>query len=133
MSKENVEVVRRAVDAFNRGDLQAALEDWSADAVWDWSNSHGFDAGIFRGHTEIRVFWQQFLETFDELRFELDEIVEVEEGVLIADNVGYVQGREGIEAQARSAWLITTGGGQITSLTMYQTKQEALEAAGLRE
>jgi ketosteroid isomerase-like protein len=133
MSRENVELVRRAVDAFNRGDLQAALDDLAPDAVWDWSNSHGPDAGVFRGHDEIRGFWRQFLDTFDELRFELDEVVEVEEGVLIADNVGYVQGREGIAAQARSAWLIATAGGQITSLTMYQTKQEALEAIGLSE
>jgi ketosteroid isomerase-like protein len=121
------------VAAFNRGDLQAVLDDLAPDAIWDWSNSHGLDAGAFWGHDEIRGFWQQFLDTFDELRFELNEVVEVEEGLLIADNVGYVQGREGIEAQARSAWLITTGGGQITSLTLYQTKQEAPKAAGLRE
>jgi ketosteroid isomerase-like protein len=133
MSQENVEIVRRAVGSFNRGDLEAALDDWAPDAVWDWSNSHGFDAGVFRGHNQIRGFWQQFLDTFDELRFELDEIVEVEEGLLIAENVGYVQGRDGIEAQARSAWLIRAESGQITSLTMYQSKQEALEAAGLRE
>jgi ketosteroid isomerase-like protein len=133
MSEENAKVVRRTVEAFNRGDLQAALDEFAPDAVWDWSNSHGFDAGLYRGHDDIRGFWQRFLGAFDEMRFDLRDVVEVEDGVLIAENIGYVQGREGIEAQARSAWLIITSGGQITSLTMYQTKQEALEAVGLRE
>jgi ketosteroid isomerase-like protein len=133
MSQENVELVRRTVDAFNRGDLTGTLENWAPDAVWDWSNSHGFDAGVFRGHEEIRAFAQRFLETFDEVRFELGDPVEVEDGLLMVENVAYVRGREGIEAQARSAWLIRIRDGEQTSLTLYQTKQEALEAAGLRE
>jgi len=52
---------------------------------------------------------------------------------LVAENLGHVQGREGLEAQARSAWLIRTKEARLASLTMYQTKQEALEAARLRE
>jgi hypothetical protein len=47
--------------------------------------------------------------------------------------VGDGRGRDGIEVRARSAWLITIYDGEQTSLTLYQTKQEALEAAGLAE
>jgi ketosteroid isomerase-like protein len=67
------------------------------------------------------------------LRVELVELIEVEDDLLIAENVAYLRGREGIEVRARSAWLITTRDGEQTSLTMYQTRQEALEAAGRRE
>ena len=42
-------------------------------------------------------------------------------------------GRNGVEVQAGSSWLITLRDGQQTSLTLQQTKHEALEAAGLRE
>ena len=133
MSQENVEIVRRGTDAYNRGDLDGVLEDWAPDAVLDWCNSRGFDAGVYQGHGEIRAFWQRFLETFDEVRFELDDPVEVDDGLLIVENVAYLRGRDGIEVQARSAWLITIRDGETTSLTLYQTKQEALEAAGLRE
>jgi hypothetical protein len=44
-----------------------------------------------------------------------------------------MRGRDGMEVQARSAWLITIRDGEKTSLTLYQTKKEALEAADLRE
>jgi ketosteroid isomerase-like protein len=40
---------------------------------------------------------------------------------------------DGIEVQARAAWLITFRDGEQTSLTLYQTKKEALQDAGLRE
>ena len=103
MSEENVEIVRRGFAAANRGDLERALEDWAPDAIWDWSNSRGFDAGVFRGHGEIRAFWERFLAAFDEIRLELDDLLEVEDDLLIVENVAYFRGRDGIEAQARSA------------------------------
>jgi ketosteroid isomerase-like protein len=134
MSQADVEIVRRSTDAYNRGDLDGILEHWAPDAVLDWSRSRGFDAGVFRGHDAIRAHWQRLLEAFDEVRVELvDPIEEVEDGLLVVENLGYLRGRDGIEVQARSAWLITIRNGETTSFTLYQTKQEALEAAGLRE
>jgi hypothetical protein len=59
--------------------------------------------------------------------------VEVEDGLLIVENVAYLRGRDGIEVQAQSTLLITIRDGETASLTLYQTKQEALEAAGLRD
>jgi ketosteroid isomerase-like protein len=134
MSEENVELVRRSIDAFSRGDLDGVLENYAPDAVIDWSNSIGFDAGVFRGQGEIRAFMERFLEAFGEIRVELlDDPVEVEEGRVVAENVSYSRGRDEIEVRARSAWLITISDGEQTSLTLYQTKQEALEAAVLSE
>lgn len=52
---------------------------------------------------------------------------------MIAENVAYMRGRDGIEVEARSAWLITIRNGEQTSLTLFQTKREALEAAGLAD
>ena len=134
MSQENVEVVRRSTDAVSRHDLDGWLETWAQDAVLDWSNARSFDAGVYRGHGEIRAFAEGFLATWETVRFEIvDGPVEVEEGLLITENVAHMRGRDGIEVQARSAWLITIQDGEQTSLTLYQTRQEALEAAGLRE
>jgi ketosteroid isomerase-like protein len=132
MSQENVEAVRLATEAFSGRDV-AFLENWATDAVMDWSNARGFEAGVYRGHAEIRAFVERFWEAFDHLRVELVDLVEVEEGVVVADNITYFRGRDGVEVQARSAWLITFQDGQQTSLTLYQTKQEALEAVGLSE
>jgi ketosteroid isomerase-like protein len=134
MSQDNMEVVRRNVEAYNRRDLDVILENWTPDALLDWPNSRGVEAGVYRGRGEIRAFWQRFLATWDEVKIEIvDGPVEVEDGVVVVENVTYLRGRDGIEVQARSAWLATIRDGETTSLTMYQTKQEALEAAGPRK
>jgi ketosteroid isomerase-like protein len=134
MSQENVEIVRAGFAAYNRRHLDGILENWAPDAVLDWSNSRGLDAGVYRGHDEIRAFMERFLATWDEVRIEIvDGPVEVEDGVLITENVAHLRGRDGIDVQARSTLLATIRDGEQTSLTLYQTKQEALEAAGLSE
>jgi ketosteroid isomerase-like protein len=134
MSRENVEVVRRSTDAYNRRDVDEMFENWAQDAVLDWSNARSFDAGIYRGHGEIRAFTEGFFASWDEVRIELVYgPAEIEDDVLIAENVTYMRGRDGIEVQARSAWLIKMRNGEQTSLKLYQTRQDALESAGLRE
>ena len=133
MSQEDVELVRRATEAFSRGDFEGLVANWAPDAAVDWSNSRGLDARVYRGHADIQAFAKRFREAFEEMRVELLDLVEVEDGVLVAENITHLRGRDGVEVQARSAWLITIQDGQQTSLTLYQTKQEALEAAGLSE
>ena len=134
MSQENVQLIRRATDAYNRRDTDAMLEDWAPDAILDWSNARTFEARAYRGHDEIRTFIEEFLAAWDDVRIEIvDGPVEVEAGILVTENITYLRGRDGIEVRARSAWLTTIRDGEQTSLTLYQTKREALEAAGLSE
>jgi hypothetical protein len=44
-----------------------------------------------------------------------------------------MQGRDCIEVQARSCWLIEIRDSEQTSLTLYQAKTDALDAAGLSD
>ena len=129
MSGDDAALIRRSVDALNRGDFDGFLEDWASDAVLDWTRSHGFDAKVYRGKAEIRAFAERFQEVLS-IEIELTEDpVAVDEGVLVAENVAHVRGRDGVTAQARSAWVITIRDGEQTSLTLYQSKQDALAAA----
>ena len=87
MSQENVELVRQATEAFSRGDFEGFLQSWAPDAVVDWSNSRGLEARVYRGHADIRAFATQFREAFEDFRVELVDLVEVEDGVLVAENM----------------------------------------------
>jgi ketosteroid isomerase-like protein len=133
MSQENMETVRRSFAKYNRGDTEGALKEWSPDAVWDWSNGHGFDAAVYRGRDEIRAFWQERQAAWEEHSFEIVDLVEVDDDRVIVENVGYVRARDGMHVEARSAWLITFQDGEQVSLTLFQTMREALKAAGLSE
>ena len=59
--------------------------------------------------------------------------MEVGDDRVIVENVAYLRGRDGIEVEARSAWLVRFQDGEQISLTLYQTMREALGAAGLSE
>ena len=130
MPEEAVDLVRRAVEAYNRRDVDAFMETWTSDAVVDWSNSRGLEARVFRGHDEIAGFMESFLAQWEGARLEfVTGPIEIKPGVVIAENVAYLRGRDGIEVTARATWLITVRNGKQTSLKLFQRMQEALDAA----
>jgi hypothetical protein len=49
MSQENVEVVKRSVEAFGRGDVDAFLGDLGDDVEIDMSEARGPYRGVYRG------------------------------------------------------------------------------------
>ena len=52
---------------------------------------------------------------------------------MVTPLTSYHRGRDGIEVRARRALVWTIHNGAITRITFYQEREEALEAAGLRE
>lgn len=62
MSDENVEVVRRIIDAINRRDVDAVVESTTDDVVTDWSNSRGLLSGVHRGRGQAQEAFESFLE-----------------------------------------------------------------------
>jgi ketosteroid isomerase-like protein len=127
---QNEEIVRQSTEAYSRGDLDATLASWTSDAVLDWSNSRGLEPSVVRGTDEIRTYMERFREAFDDVRIEIEDIFEADEGVVIVENTAHFRGRDGIRVTAQSAWVVTLRDGRQTSLTLYQSKAEALEAAG---
>ncbi len=132
MSQENVEIVRRALEAWNRRDLTAWLATMRSDAEIDWSRAEGPFKGIYRGHPAHRDFWDVFWSTFEDVKVESHGFTEIGPDVVYS-NTARFRGRDGIEVAARSTLLNTVENGQITRLRMFRERAEALEAAGLRE
>jgi ketosteroid isomerase-like protein len=132
VSEENVEIVWRSIDAFNRRDLDLAGQDWDAEAVLDWSRSEGVDAGTYRGRETIRAFWGAWLEMFDQFDFKPTEFIEGGEHVVIP-NLTRLRGRDGVEVEARSVLVATVREGRIVAWRIYQDRAEALKAVGLEE
>jgi ketosteroid isomerase-like protein len=129
MSQENVEIVRTALDAYNRGDLEAMLKYAAPDCELDWSRSIGPQRGVY-AVDQIPQF--NLGETFESVRTEPEELIDAGDHV-VTPMVGYFRGRDGIEVTARFTYLWTFRGGTVVRVTLYQERQDALEAAGLRE
>ena len=84
------------------------------------------------GVDEVRQVSDEFNEAWKSFRYEIEEYIEAGEHV-VTPFTNYLQGRDGIEVQARGTWVWTLREGAIVRVTLYQERQEALEAAGLSE
>jgi ketosteroid isomerase-like protein len=132
MSQENVEVVRRNQEAWNRRDQRTWLATFSSDAEIDWSRARGPFKGVYRGRGGFKAFWEVFWGTFDDVQVETYGTVAAGSEVVVSDTA-HIRGREGIEVTARSTFLWTVEDGEITRFRLFQERADALEAAGLRE
>ncbi len=73
------------------------------------------------------------LDTFDDLSFEVHEVVDLGDQVIaVTDLCG--QGREsGAVVRGKYVQLFTIRDGRVVEVAEYATEEEALEAAGLSE
>src|SRR5262245_8063631 len=132
MSEDNVEIVRKAIEAGNRRDLAALRVLWRSDAEVDWSRSLGPGKGVDRGREEIEGFQDEFWSTFEKGEIEPHEFTQAGSEVVVS-NTAHMRGRDGVEVIARSTFVYTVEDGQITRLRMFQERADALEAVGLSE
>ncbi len=127
-----MEIVRRAFEAFNRPDLDAAFRDIDPEVELDWSRSRGVEAGIYRGIEAGRDFWGNFLEMFDPFIITPDEFIECGEHVVVPAR-SRLWGRDGIKVETDTAVVVTLRSGRIVEWRLYQERAEALQAVGLEE
>ena len=133
MSQENVEIVRRFADCWERRDWDgmAELADPKVEA-------HGTVGGVEegrvrRGVSEIRRDYESVEETWDEHRIEIEKLVDAGDRVVILQRE-YQRGRSsGAEVVIDAAVIVDLRNGRIVRVQGYMDRAEALEAAGLSE
>jgi ketosteroid isomerase-like protein len=131
MSQENVELVRRCLDAFSRRDVKTLRELNDPDLELDWSASRGALAGVYRGFEEaLQNFYGEWYATFDMTVIEPERFIQSNDSIVVP-NVARMRGRDGIEVSARSAFVYSVRGGKVTRVCLYQDTEEALNAVGL--
>src|SRR5262245_27701764 len=134
MSEENVEFVRDAAMAFNRGDLDTWIEYWTDDIDYRAIEGAPDDHGPILGKDALRIHFQDWLDTFDDFRQDPVEQIDVGDDKVIV--VFRISGRaklRGVETNLTYYALYTVRGGKIERGREYWTRDEALPAAGLSE
>jgi uncharacterized protein len=133
MSHENVEVVKRLYDAFNRDDFDAGVALCDSEVVIDRSNSIGPDARIYRGQPGLEEFWNEWKRAWADSRWEIDECIDNGDNVVVLARL-YARGAaSGASVEANVSQVVVVRGGKVLSSKLFQGRSEALEAAGLRE
>jgi ketosteroid isomerase-like protein len=133
MSQENVEIVRRAFEAFNQGGVEEALPRFAPDIVLyalpEWPGP-----SEYRGHDGIRALMTEWTENFDDFEMEVGETRAVGDRVLmLAETVGRIKSSRVPIRQPFGGLFGDFRNGQIGETRLFLTCREALEAAGLSE
>jgi ketosteroid isomerase-like protein len=130
MSQKNVKLVRKALDAYQRRDVETLRTVADPDIELDWSASRGWLADVYRGVDQTLRFYEGYFEALDFIEIKPDRFIAAGDSVVVP-NVAHQRGRDGIEVSARSTLVFTVRDRKLIRICLYQEMEQALEAVGL--
>ena len=136
MSQENVEAVRRGVQAWNADDLDAYLAVLDPEVEWHPSIEPALEGGetTRRGHDGARKAWDDYRGGgWERLTIRIQEIRDLGESVLLLGHIDLTARTTGLEFTEEVGSLMTFRGGKIMTSQDFLSHAEALKAAGLSE
>ena len=130
MSEENLELIRAGFAAHNRGDLDALTQVYAEDVVFET-----LLLGTHHGNDAIRLIYEENQKTLTGYDVVPVELIENGDQVLaVAQVIGAGSSSEiAMESSDTFAFLFTIKSGRIAREQAFRNKEDALEAAGLRE
>ena len=131
MSQENVEVVKRALAEFQRGNFWVP-EFFEPDVRVRWLDAVGAPSETV-GIQDMSNFMLNWLETFDNMSMVAERVVDAGDQVVV---IAAWQGRgkaSGVNTEWRQGTVWTLRDGRVASVIGHQEPSDALEAAGLSE
>jgi ketosteroid isomerase-like protein len=132
MSTENVDAVRRSVDGWNRGDVDAWVEPAHPDVEFFSEVARRMEGAetVSRGVAELRQFWDDWHAVWN-LRIEFAEIRDLGDTVLALGRIRARGESSGVHLEQPVAYVFEFEGGLARRVRAYLDPQLALEAVGL--
>jgi ketosteroid isomerase-like protein len=133
MSQENVDLVREGIRAMENGDLDTIVAIAGPEVEFV-NPDYALEPGKRIGPEGLRAGLKGMLDAFDDLRVEVNRLIDLEERVVA---LGCFSGRgRGSGAQFTPqpfGLILTFRQGKLVRYEWYWTASDALEAVGLSE
>ena len=125
MSQENVELVRRIYDAWDR---EESARDFISSDVEYVNPSYAVEPGIRRGRASFRVV----RETYEDFSLAIERYVDAggDDVVVLARYTASGRG-SGVQLEGEHGYVWTIRDGLAVRFRWFQSHREAFEAAGL--
>ena len=132
MSSENVELMRAALEEFNRAGIDAIADRVHPDFETTTPASMSVEPDTYRGPEGLRRWMDAWGDAMDEVRFEVDELLDADDEHVIAVTRLVARSRTtGLELEQRLAMVWRLRDGRADSLRVYATREEARRSVGL--
>jgi len=125
VSEENVELIRRIYDAWER---EESARDFIAEDVEYVNPDYAVEGGTRRGRKSFGVV----RETYDDFQLTIDRYIDAggDDVVVLAHYAASGTG-SGVQLEGEHGYVWTVRDGQGVRFQWFQSHREALEAAGL--
>jgi ketosteroid isomerase-like protein len=135
MTQENVEAFKRALDAGNRRDLEALLEELDPEVEWHSVilASLGGEATVYRGHEGVREMFRELSEAFAEIHIETPAIRDLGDRIVATGRIRSRGTESGVETESPFGYVAELKSGKAIRVHAYLDPKQALKAAGLPE
>jgi len=130
MSQENVELVRRAHEALNDGDMDALVALCDVEFRLDMSD-RVFNPAVYEGHAGIVRFYSEVRDVWASYLWQPEELVQTGENVVALLRSGGRGRGSGVEVERQTAMVWTVRDGRAMALRFFRDRDEALEAVRL--
>jgi ketosteroid isomerase-like protein len=130
VSQESVEVVRRAIEVFNRDGPEAATAFFDPEIEWHDMPEQP-DGSVHHGHGGFLEAVELFAGGFEDFRVLIDEIFDRGNQVITYNRTFGRGAGSGATFEQRGACVWTLRNGSIVCVEWFGTQREALKAAGL--
>jgi uncharacterized protein len=133
MSRENVEVVKAFTLSFEGGDRDEWREYFDPSVVFDTSATEMPSAGVYHGHEGIERFFREWLGTWNDYEISHREYIDAGDAVVVVFRQSGTGRASGVRTERDFFGVYELRESKVMRYRMYESRQEALEAAGLSE
>lgn|SRR5512133_151440 len=131
MSRENVELVRKSIAAWNQRDRETLMSYTTADVEWEAGGPAAVEQPLYSGRDELARGTEALWETWEEFRLQETEVRDLGETVLWIGRMQLKGGASHVELDQEFAIRFSVRDGEIARGKGFLSWQEALEAARL--
>jgi ketosteroid isomerase-like protein len=126
---------RRGMEAYSRGDYEAAVVGFDPAIEWSVHASVAPDATTYHGHEGVKRFWGTWAEAISGIALEIEECRCVGQNRVLAITRahGTGAGSGAPVASGRFAQIADFRDSGVVRVRLYGNVAQALEAVGLRE
>jgi len=126
MSQENVELVRRIYDAWDR---EESARDFIAADVEYVNPSYAVETGTRHGRKSFAVV----RDTYEDFEIKIERIIDVGDETVVLAHYTASGSVSGVPVAGEHGYVWTVRDGLAVRFQWFQSHREALEAAGLSE
>jgi ketosteroid isomerase-like protein len=129
MSQENVEAFKRAIEAYNRGDAEALLDELDNEIEWRpvLPVVLGGDETVYRGHDGVRQLLRDLDEVLAERQLDFSEIRDVGDHVVATGSLRIRGKSSGALSESPFGCVAELRNGRAVRIQTYLDPSEALE------